>query len=115
MAATDDVTTLLAELSAGRREALDRLIPVVYEELRQIAHRRLRDERSGHTLSTTALVHETYLKLAGVERANWRDRVHFFGVAANAMRRILIDHARTRHREKRGGPQPVHVTLDADL
>lgn len=111
MAADDDVTALLAEASAGRRGALDRLIPVVYDELRQLAHRRLRDERPGHTLSTTALVHETYLKLVDVDRAQWRDRVHFFGVAANAMRRILIDHARTRHRDKRGGPDLVHVTL----
>lgn len=115
VASRDDVTALLSELSAGRRDALDRLIPVVYEELREIAHRRLRDERPGHTLSTTGLVHETYLKLADVERANWRDRVHFFGVAASAMRRILIDHARARTREKRGGPQVIHVTLDADV
>lgn len=115
MAANDGVTALLAEVSAGRPNALERLIPVVYEELRQIAHKRLRDERVGHTLSTTALVHETYLKLVGVEHIEWRDRVHFFGVAASAMRRILIDHARTRTREKRGGPQPVHVTLAAAL
>jgi RNA polymerase sigma factor (TIGR02999 family) len=115
MSATDGVTALLAEASAGRREALDRLIPIVYEELRQVAHRRLREERADHTLNTTALVHEAYLKLIDIKRVEWRDRVHFFGVAASAMRRILIDHARTRNRAKRGGPQQTQVPLDAAL
>jgi RNA polymerase sigma factor (TIGR02999 family) len=115
MAASDGVTALLAEASAGRRDALDRLIPIVYEELRQVAHRRLREERADHTLNTTALVHETYLKLIDVKRVEWRDRVHFFGVAASAMRRILIDHARTRNREKRGGSQAARVPLDFAL
>lgn len=115
MSATDGVTALLAEASAGRREALDRLIPIVYEELRQVAHRRLREERPDHTLNTTALVHEAYLKLVDIKRVEWRDRVHFFGVAASAMRRILIDHARTRNRAKRGGPQQTQVPLDAAL
>ena len=115
MTAHDGVTSLLADVSAGRPDAMERLIPLVYDELRQIAHARLRNEREGHTLNTTALVHETYLKLVGTQHVEWRDRVHFFGAAANAMRRVLIDHARTRHREKRGGPNPVHVSLTEAL
>lgn len=98
-----DVTRLLADLSAGRREALDRLLPVVYRELRAIAHNRLRGEREGHTLNTTALVHEAYLKLVDLNRIQWRDRAHFFGVAAGAMRRILIDYAEMKSAQKRGG------------
>ncbi len=98
-----DVTAKLAALSAGRREAWDELMPIVYDELKRLAHRHLRGERSGHTLNTTSLVHEAYLKLVNVDQLQWRDRTHFFAMASRAMRRILIDHARTRSREKRGG------------
>lgn len=105
-----DITGLLRELSQGRAGALDRLIPIVYDKLRRIAHGQLRGERSGHTLSTTALVNEAYLKLVNVRQVEWRDRAHFFAVAARLMRRVLIDYARARKRVKRGG-NAVHVTL----
>ena len=105
-----DITGLLRELSQGHHEALDRLMPIVYDELRRIAHGQLRDERPGHTLSTTALVHEAYFKLVDVRRMEWRDRAHFFAMAARLMRRILIDYARGKKREKRGG-DAVHVQL----
>jgi RNA polymerase sigma factor (TIGR02999 family) len=98
-----DVTRLLGELTAGRREALHELLPIVYSELRSIAHRQLGGERPGHTLNTTALVHEAYLKLVRLERIQWRDRAHFFGVAAGAMRRILVEYAEMRRALKRGG------------
>jgi RNA polymerase sigma factor (TIGR02999 family) len=106
-----DVTQLLRSVSAGRTEALDQLIPIVYDELRRIAHGLLRDERAGHTLSTTALVHEAYLKLVNVHEVEWHDRAHFLAVAARLMRRVLIDYARTRQRAKRGGGA-VPLTLD---
>jgi RNA polymerase sigma factor (TIGR02999 family) len=86
-------------------------MPVVYHELRRIAHAQLRGERPGHTLNTTALVHEAYLKLVGVDRVEWRDRAHFYATAAGAMRRILIDYARARKRVKRGGEDTVQVPL----
>lgn len=105
-----DISRLLAELSRGRREALDQLIPMVHDELRRIAHGQLRNERPGHTLNTTALVNETYLKLVKVEQVQWQDRAHFLAVAARVMRRVLIDYARTRGREKRGG-DAVRVSL----
>jgi len=105
-----DVTALLRELAAGRPEALDRLIPVVYEELQRIARGQLRRERADHTLSTSALVHEAYLKLVDVRQVDWQNRVHFFAMAARVMRRVLIDFARARKREKRGDGA-VHVTL----
>src|SRR2546430_2694151 len=98
-----DITGLLRELSQGHHEALDRLMPIVYDELRRIAHGQLRDERPGHTLSTTALVHEAYFKLVDVRRMEWRDRAHFFAMAARLMRRILIDYARGERRGKGGG------------
>lgn len=109
--ANPDITRLLHELSQGRSGALDRLMPLVYDELRRISHRQLRGERPGHTLSTTALVHEAYLKLVDIEAVDWRDRAHFFAMAGRSMRRILIDHARTRKRKKRGGDR-VRVPLD---
>ena len=105
-----DTTQLLRGLSQGRREALDGLMPLVYEELRQIAHAQLRRERPGHTLSTTAVVHEAYLRLIDIEQVEWQDRAHFFAMAARVMRRILIDYARAKKREKRGG-DAVHVPL----
>lgn len=109
-----EVSELLHELSQGKPDALDRLIPVVYDELRRIAHGQLRGERSGHTLTTTALVHETYLRLVKMDRVGWRDRAHFYAVAAQCMRRVLIDYARARRREKRGG-DPVQVPLSETL
>jgi RNA polymerase sigma factor (TIGR02999 family) len=98
-----DVTGLLVAWSEGNKEALDRLAPLVYDELRRIAHRHMKHEAAGHTLQTTALVNEAYLKLAGGPTADWESRRHFFGVAARVMRQILIDHARTRRYAKRGG------------
>ena len=109
-----NVSELLRELSEGKPGALDRLIPVVYDELRRIAHGQLHGERSGHTLNTTALVHETYLRLVKIERVEWQDRAHFFAVAARVMRRVLIDYARARKRDKRGGA-PVQVPLSETL
>jgi len=109
-----DVTALLREASEGRKQALDELMPVVYEELRKLAHAQLAREDRGHTLNTTALVHEAYVKLAGLKELHWQHRAHFFGVAARVMRRVLIDYARGRKREKRGGKR-VQVTLTDDL
>ena len=94
---------MLLEWSDGKQEALDALLPLVYDELHRQASRYLRRERIGHTLQTTALIHETYLKLIDQREVNWQNRAHFFGVASQAMRRILVDYAKARHREKRGG------------
>jgi len=98
-----DVTVLLGRLSGGERGAFDELLPLVYDELRAIAHGRLRGERPGHTLSTTALVHEAYLRLVGVEGVSLRDRTHFFAICARAMRRVLLDYADRVNAAKRGG------------
>jgi RNA polymerase sigma factor (TIGR02999 family) len=100
---TPDITRLLQEWSDGRREALDAMMPLVYDELRRQAHHYLRRERQEHTLQTTALVNEAYLKLVEQNRVVWQNRAHFFGIAANLMRRILCDYAKTKHRVKRGG------------
>lgn len=102
-----DITALLRELSGGRTEALERLVPIVYDELRRIAHGQLRGEAPGHTLSTTALVHEAYVKLVGLRDVEWQERAHFFAMAARLMRQILIDYARARSRQKRGGSAVV--------
>ena len=112
--ASADVTTLLGELAQGKPEAADQLIPLVYDELRRLANRYMRRERENHTLQTTALVHEAYLKLVEQRSVNWQGRTHFFGIAAQIMRRVLVDHARGRLREKRGGGQPL-VVLDEAL
>ncbi len=109
-----NLTDLLRALSQGRRDALDRLLPLVYDELRRIAHGQLRGEDTGHTLSTTALVHEAYLRLVNIEHVQWQDRAHFFAVGARLMRRVLIDYARARLREKRGG-EAIRVPLDEAL
>ena len=101
--APQEVTQMLLDWSLGDQQALDRLIPVVYGELRRLASRHLRRERADHTLQTTALIHEAYLKLIEQRNVRWQNRAHFFGIAAQLMRRILVDHARTRHRVKRGG------------
>ena len=98
-----EITEMLREWSGGKQEALDALLPLVYAELHRQAARYLRRERLGHTLQTTALINEAYLKLINQCEVNWQNRAHFFGIAAQMMRRILVDYAKTRHREKRGG------------
>jgi RNA polymerase sigma factor (TIGR02999 family) len=108
---THEITRLLQEHRRGRRDALDSLFPLVYEELHRIAHRALLRERASHTLSTTALVHEAYFRMVDQERARWNDRAHFLAIAATAMRRILVDYARRQKRLKRGGERRA-VTLD---
>jgi len=108
------VTQALLALSAGDRQALDGLLPRIYGQLREQAGRALRRERPDHTLSTTALVHEAYLRLVRLDRVAWRDRAHFFGACANEMRRILVDHARQRRAEKRGAGAE-HVPLENAL
>lgn len=110
-----DITGLLVAWRGGDNGAFDRLFPLVYDELRAIAHRQLGGERREHTLGTTALVHEAYLKLVDQTRVQWTDRAHFFAVAARAMRRILVDYAR-RHRALKRGAVPARVSLsDATL
>jgi RNA polymerase sigma-70 factor, ECF subfamily len=109
-----DVTGLLSEVARGNHEAAEKLIPLVYHELKRLACAYMRRERPGHTLQTTALVHEAYMKLVGQQNPNWQSRSHFFGVAAQLMRRVLIDHARARLREKRGGLKEV-LPLDGPL
>jgi len=109
-----DITAQLQAWVAGEPTARETLFPLVYDELRRIAHRQLRREWQGHTLDTTALVHEAYLKLVDQTRAGFTDRAHFFAVAANAMRRILVDYARRYLAEKRGGA-PRRVTLTDDM
>ena len=98
-----EVTLLLHELKLGNKDALGQLVPLVYAELRRLADRCLRGERDEHTLRTTALVHEAYLRLVEQDRADWKDRAHFLGVAAQMMRRILVDYARARATAKRAG------------
>jgi RNA polymerase sigma factor (TIGR02999 family) len=110
-----ELTELLRSWHGGDRAALDRIMPVVYDELRSLAGRHLARERDGHTLQTTALVHEAYLKLIDQTRAKFESRAHFLAVAAQAMRRILVDHARTRGRLKRGGAQERVALDDAAL
>jgi RNA polymerase sigma-70 factor, ECF subfamily len=102
-----DVTALLAEVAKGNQAAQEKLVPLVYEQLKELARRYMRRERTDHTLQTTALVHEAYLKLVHQQSPNWQGRAQFFGIAAQLMRRILIDHARHHLREKRGGAQIV--------
>lgn len=109
--ADSSVTGLLQDASRGDRQALDRLVPIVYDTLRRLAHRALKHERRDHTLSTTALAHEAYLELIGLERIAWQDRSHFFAMAARAMRRILVDYAVSRRAQKRGGGA-VAIPLD---
>ncbi len=105
-----NITQLLVAWSEGDKAALDALIPVVYAELRRQASRYLRHERPGHTLQTTALINEAYLRLVDQKSMRWQNRAQFFGIAAQLMRRILVDHARARHRAKRGGSD-VRVSL----
>lgn len=112
--ADSDVTTLLSAWSGGDLSALERLVPLVYADLRRIAANRLKSERPGHTLSATAVAHEAYLRLVGQRSMRWQDRAQFFAVASELMRRILVDHARRRAAAKRGG-QAVRLTLEADV
>ncbi len=109
----DQVAALLEALEHGAPDALERLTPLVYDELRLLASGYLRSERDDHTLETTGLVHEAYLKLVDQRSHNWQNRSHFFGIAAQAMRRILVDHARKRHATRREGGRPI--TLDEEL
>ena len=105
-----DVTQLLLAWSEGDERALDRLIPVVYRELRKLAKRYIDQERPGHTLQATALVNEAYMRLADIDRMQWQNRAHFFAISAQMMRRILVDHARRRNQLKRGeGAIPVEL------
>jgi RNA polymerase sigma-70 factor (ECF subfamily) len=108
------VTQLLQQLSGGNQAAMDALMPLVYKELKRIAGGQLRNERPGHTLQATALVHEAYLKLVDQRETSWQNRAQFFAVAAQAMRRILLDYAKSRKRDKRGGGV-AHATLDEAL
>jgi RNA polymerase sigma factor (TIGR02999 family) len=112
---TRPVTELLLELRRGQAGAMDRLFPLVYEELRRVAHRALRGERTGHTLGTTGLVHEAFIRLADQTRLEVHDRAHFYGVAARAMRHVLVDYARRHLASKRGGPERKVVVLDDAL
>jgi len=105
-----EVSRLLLAWKNGDEGALARVLPLVYEELHRLAHKHLRHEHTGHTLQTTALIHEAYLRLVGAD-VRWEGRVHFFAVAAQTMRRILVDHARSRERAKRGGGA-TPVTLE---
>ena len=105
------VTELLLEWKQGDSGALDKLTPLVYDELRRIAHRYVQRERDGHTLETTALVNEAYLRLVGGQHIEWQNRAHFFAVTAQVMRHVLIDHARRRHYAKRGG-EAQQVSLE---
>ena len=107
----DDVTRLLLDWSNGDQEALDKLMPLVYAELRQMARRYMRAERTDHTLQTTALVHEAYMRLVNQNRVTWKNRAHFFAIAAQMMRRILVDHARSYRYDKRGGGA-IKLSLD---
>lgn len=110
----DEITEMLRAWGEGDREALEALVPRVYDELHRQAHRYLRGERRNHTLQTSALINEAYIRLAGQKDVQWQNRTHFFGIAASIMRRILVDYARTQQRVKRGGNDqdlPLDVAL----
>lgn len=110
MQTSHEVTQLLLKWSSGNKEAFEELLPLVYRELQKIAHRYLSRERNSNTLQTTALVHEAYLKLIDQNRVQWQNRAHFFGIAAQAMRRILVDNARQRLADKRGkGAEKISI------
>lgn len=105
-----EVTRILGQMAGGDPAAMERLLPLVYEELRELARREMRRERDGHTLGATAVVHEAYLRLAELDQISWEGRAHFFGAAAMAMRRVLISYARSRNAQKRGsGVVPVPI------
>jgi RNA polymerase sigma factor (TIGR02999 family) len=111
---SEDITTILNSLNDGNREALDAFVPLVYKELHKQAHRYLRGERPNHTLQTTALINEAYLRLVEQKNIRWENRAHFFAMAANMMRRILVDYAKSKHRVKRGG-KDEELPLDEAL
>jgi RNA polymerase sigma factor (TIGR02999 family) len=113
--AMSDVTLLLNAVRAGDAHAAEQLFPLVYQELRQLAAMKMANERPGHTLQATALVHEAWLRLGGEQTPRWEGRAHFFGAAAEAMRRILVDHARRKQAERRGGPQAHAGLTDFDI
>jgi RNA polymerase sigma factor (TIGR02999 family) len=106
-----DVTALLAEVRLGRQDALERLLPLVYRELRRIAGQQMRRERAGHTLQPTALVHEAFLRLVNQDRADWQNRAQFLSIAAQLMRRLLVDYARRRRAAKRGIPVTIQEAI----
>jgi RNA polymerase sigma factor (TIGR02999 family) len=108
---SERLSQLLADWAAQDPQALERLVPIVYDELRRLAHYHMHGERAGHTLQTTALVNEVYLRLAGLKGLQWRDRAHFFAMAGTLMRRVLVDYARRQGRDKRGGGVAV-ISLD---
>lgn len=110
----EGVTELLHEWSQGNDAALEQLMPIVHVELRRLARRQMRRERNGHTLQTTALVNEVYMRLVDASRIRWQDRTHFFAMSSRLMRRILVDHARARRYQKRGG-NAIRVTLTPEL
>lgn len=109
------ITQLLVEISSGGRESMEELLPLVYGELRRLANSYLSQERSDHTLQPTALVHEAYLRLIGQKEIDWQDRAHFFSVSARLMREILIDYARAKNRQKRGGDFKTQIALDSAI
>ncbi len=111
---SQEVTKLLLAWREGKQDALDELIPIIYRELRRQAHHYIRLEQKGHSLQTTALINETYLRLLDCEKVSWKDRAHFFAVTARIMRRILVDHARSRRSQRRGGGLD-RTTLDEKL
>ena len=110
-AARHEIGDLVTDVGRGGRQAVDRLFPILYQELKRIARRQRRRERWGHTLNTTGLVHEAYVKLLGLDRINWQNRAHFLAVAAQAMRRVLVDYAVAKRAQKRDG-QRQRVSLD---
>lgn len=115
MPASADITSLLQDLDGDNRDAVDRILPLVYPELREMAQRHLRGERSDLTLDTGALVHEAYLKLVRQDGATWQNRAHFFGIAALAMRRILVDYAKRARAAKRGGGVQSVTFIDGQV
>jgi RNA polymerase sigma factor (TIGR02999 family) len=112
---TDDVTLLLTQLREGNQEAANRLVPLIYSELRRMAGAYMRGERPGHTLQATALVNEAYMRLVGGQPVEWQNRAHFFAIAAHTMREVLLDYARRVRADKWGGNDARRVELDEDL
>lgn len=111
----DDITMLLQEHTAGDGNVIDKLIPLVYDEMKKMAHFRLKGERAGHTLDTAALVHEAYLELVDFERIDWKNRNQFYGIASRVMRNILVDYAVKRKAQKRGGNRDRVTLIDSDV